>query len=367
MAESDTLLAHLILDIKLTSQVEVVASRSLAYILNKSAEATHALVDLISCQTGAALGEIVGIVAEDVYQTKGGSGRIDFVGYDAIGEKRIVGEAKFDAALLSGQGGGYLHQLAKEGDAVLMFVVPARRSDYLWGEVRRDIEATGEGAVVGETEAKGRIMSAQVKYEDRNWHLMMISWRDLLNRLDEESNAVAGVQSDITQLTGLTESMDEAAFQQLKEEDISQELPHLLLALTRLIDTVIDAYGVQEGLLKVEGYRASATFDGFVRYFELIDSGVKAWFGFSYRRWSNHGISPLWFGLQGPGANGQIEHKANADIVGDIEEEFEGLPDGSFPIRLKTGVDYQEVLNHVVAQFASIEASLKQHTSEQGS
>ena len=363
MAENDTLLAHLILDVRLTGQVEVAATRSLAFILNKSGATMNSLVGLISSQTGADFEEIIGVVAEDAYQTEGGSGRIDFVGYDANGEKRIVGEAKFDAAISPGQGGGYLHQLTESGDAVLMFVVPDYRIDYLWGEVRRDVESTGAGATLGETQTQGRIKSARVEYEDTKWHLMMVSWRDLLNRLDEESSIGDAVSSDIYQLRGLTERMDEVAFQQLKEEDIRQELPHLLLTLTRLIDTVIDAYGVQEGLLKVEGYRASATFDGFVRYFEFVDSGVKAWFGFSYRRWSNHGISPLWFGLQGPAANSQIDQDKYATIIRDLPFTFHGLLDGSVPIDLKTDADYQEVLNYVLKRLRSVESELTQYTA----
>ena len=161
MAESDTLLAHLILDVRLTGQVEVAATRSLAFILNKSTSAMSSLVELISNQTGGHFEEIIGVVAEDAYQTEGGSGRIDFVGYDTNGEKRIVGEAKFDAAISPGQGGGYLHQLTKSGDAVLMFVVPDYRIDYLWGQVRRDVESTGRGSKIGGNPDSGQNQERQ--------------------------------------------------------------------------------------------------------------------------------------------------------------------------------------------------------------
>ena len=154
MAESDTLLAHLILDVRLTGQVEVAATRALAYILNKSESAKGAVVEMINRQTGAELEPIDRVVAEDAYQAEGGSGRIDFVAYDASEERRIVGEAKFDAAISPGQGGGYLHQLSKSGDAVLMFVVPDYRIDYLWGEVRRDVESTGAGQPWGKPKLK---------------------------------------------------------------------------------------------------------------------------------------------------------------------------------------------------------------------
>ena len=129
MAESDTLLAHLALDLRLTGQVEVTATRSLAYILNKSGSAVNSIIELIRSQTGEDLSPIVYFAAEDAYQTSGGSGRIDFVGYDCQVEKRIVGEAKFDAAVSPGQGGGYLHQLTRTGPAVLIFVVPDYRID----------------------------------------------------------------------------------------------------------------------------------------------------------------------------------------------------------------------------------------------
>ena len=220
-----------------------------------------------------------------------------------------------------------------------------------------------QGLPWGKPKAQGRIKSARVEYEYTKWHLMMVSWRDLLNRLDQEPSIGDAVSSDINQLRGLTERMDEVAFRQLNEEDIRQELPHLLLTLTRLVDTVIDAYGVQEGLLKVEGYRASATFDGFVRYFEFVDSGVKAWFGFSYRRWSNQGVSPLWFGLQGPVANSQIDQDKYSAIIRDLPLTFDGLLDGSIPICLRTGADYQEVLNYVLEQLRSVESELTRYTA----
>ena len=363
MPENDTLLAHLVLDLRLFGQVEVAATRSLAYILNKSDSAMSTMVKLINSQTGAELDPFMGIVAEDAYQAEGGSGRIDFVGYDANSEKRIVGEAKFDAAISAGQGGGYLHQLAKNGPAVLIFVVPDYRIDYLWGEVRKDVEMTGAGAILGETDVQGRVKSCKVEYGDANWHLMMVSWRELIDGLVEGSSDEDHVVSDILQLRGLTERMDAEAFQELKEEDLGTEFPRRLLRLTRLIDTVVDAYGVQEGLLQLQGYRATASFDGFVRYFEFVESGVKSWFGFSYRRWSGNDSSPLWFGLQGPVANKQINQGIYTEIMWALHDKFNGLEDGSVPIRLRTEADYQEVLNQVVDQLKSIEEGLKQYTA----
>lgn len=363
VADSDTLLAHLVLDLRLTGQVEVTATRSLAYILNKSEAALNALVELINSQTGRDLGDVDLVIAEDVYKTESGSGRIDFVGYDAEDKKRIVGEAKFDAAISSGQGGDYLHQLTTDGHAVLLFVVPDYRIDYLWGQVRKDVELTSQGVVLGETSTRGRIKSAEVSYKDADWHLMMVSWRDLIDSLVKASSEDKGVLSDLHQLRGLAERMDEEAFQELKEEDLGQEIPRRLLALTRLIDTVVDAYGSQEGLLTLQGYRATATVDGYVRYFELLESGVKSWFGFSYHRWSAQGVSPLWFGLQAAGTNSQIDSSAYSDLLRSLRINFDGLDDGSIPITLLTDSDYQEVLADVIDQLRVVEEEIKRNLS----
>ncbi len=162
----------------------------------------------------------------------------------------------------------------------------------MWGQVRRDVELTSQGVAPGETSTRGRIKSAEVSYKDADWHLMMVSWRGLIDSLVKASSEDKGVLSDLHQLRGLAERMDEEAFQELKEEERSQEIPRRLLALTRLIDTVVDAYGSQEGLLTLQGYRATATVDGYVRYFELLESGVKPWCGLSYHRWSAQGVSP---------------------------------------------------------------------------
>lgn len=363
VADSDTLLAHLVLDLRLTGQVEVTATRSLAYILNKSEAALNALVELINSQTGRDLGDVDLVIAEDVYKTESGSGRIDFVGYDAEDKKRIVGEAKFDAAISSGQGGDYLHQLTTDGHAVLLFVVPDYRIDYLWGQVRKDVELTSQGVALGETSTRGRIKSAEVSYKDADWHLMMVSWRDLIDSLVKASSEDKGVLSDLHQLRGLAERMDEEAFQELKEEDLGQEIPRRLLALTRLIDTVVDAYGSQEGLLTLQGYRATATVDGYVRYFELLESGVKSWFGLSYHRWSAQGVSPLWFGLQAAGTNSQIDSSAYSDLLRSLRINFDGLDDGSIPITLLTDSDYQEVLADVIDQLRVVEEEIKRNLS----
>ena len=152
MAESDTLLAYLVPSI--TSQVEVAATKALAYILDNSDAARKGALGLVENTVGVKLESVTRFVAEDAYKTIGGEeGRVDFVGYDLEQKKRIVGEAKFGAALSPGQGSGYLGQL-EEGDSVLLFVVPDYRIDYLWEEVRKDVEGGQSRWKLGETKTQ---------------------------------------------------------------------------------------------------------------------------------------------------------------------------------------------------------------------
>ena len=352
MTGSDTLLAHLVLDARMTPQVEVAASRSLVYVLNKSESARRSLAGLVKSATGGGPDAAEWFRAEVHYKGKYGVGRIDFVGYDDYGRKRVVGEAKFDANLLPGQAGDYLHQVARPGPGVLMFVVPDYRIDYLWGEVQRDVEEFGRGAKLGETKVEGRIHSAKADYKDADWRLVMVSWRDLLDRIAGESEDEDGVLQDLRQLKGITERMDTEAFKPLTETDLDQETPRRLLALQHLVNNVVDL-GSAKDRLDLAGFRATPTTDGYVRYFKFASSKVKGWFGLSYPRWSKSGASPLWFGLQPAGEHRTLTPEEYAGLEHALRG-YEGCVDGAVPIALELGADYQEVLADVSRQLQEI-------------
>ena len=122
----DTLLASLMP--RMPQKVEDVATDCLVYILTKSKPARSALNSLIGNTVPDTVEECIRFNAQI---TEDGS-RFDFVGYDQGDEKRVIGEAKLDADLGSGQGGGYLSQ-SPDSSSVLLFVVPCHRIDHLWG------------------------------------------------------------------------------------------------------------------------------------------------------------------------------------------------------------------------------------------
>ena len=103
---------------------------------------------------GVACGEIAQVRTE----VRGADGaRVDLVGFDDKGSERLLVELKFWAELTDKQPGAYLERLPA-GAAVLLFVVPGTRVEYLWPEVLR--RADEKYALSPAPARQGRLRSA---------------------------------------------------------------------------------------------------------------------------------------------------------------------------------------------------------------
>ena len=354
MAERDTLLAHMIPG--LTNQVEVAATKALVYILNKSEAAMSALNGLIQDTIGASLEPVTSLVAEKSYTTTAeDSGRVDFVGYDKGANQRVVGEAKFGAALSVGQGGGYLGQLA-EGTSVLLFVVPDYRIDYLWGEVRRDVEGHSAQWRLGQTRINGRIHSAEV--EGRDWHLMMVSWQAILQRMHETSAGEPHVQADIRQLLGLTERLDREALLPFSKEDLSPQIARRMSDLRRIYDQVWEKCKTEDWITWRGTSRDLQAAYG--HYCQL--SGADAWFGVYYELWAQGDCvdTPFWVTLYNGSQSLADEISRKLDLRA-VENNYGHQ---CFPVFLKLGAEGPEIVAALVLQLQRIAESVKGATSD---
>ena len=347
MADSDTLLAHLVPSI--TSQVEVAATKALAYILDNSASARKGLLDLVENTVGARLESVTRFVAEDAYKTNGGEvGRVDFAGYDHEGKRRVVGEAKFGAALSPGQGSGYLGQLEK-GNSVLLFVVPDYRIDHLWEEVRTDVEGGQSQWKLGQTKTQGRIKSADV--EEHDGHLMMVSWQNLLLRMQENASGETQTQADIQQLLGLTERLDRDAVLPFGKEDLSPHFGRRMRDLRIIYDDVISRIRKENWVTAWYGtsrYPQSA----YGQFCQI--SGVGSWFGVYYRLWARGDCeeTPFWLEVD------NCPHSILAEI--DNQLNVKTVNNKSIPIRLKLGVERQEIVDSIVDQLVIISQIIRE-------
>ena len=358
MAENDTLLANLIPSV--TSQVEVAATKALVIILNKSELARQALNQLVretigSTPDGSTPEPVTNLEAEVLFKDGENEGRLDLVGYDKDGEKRVIGEAKFWARLLRGQGGDYLKQLTGKGNAVLMFVVPDARIDYLWGEVGRDVSETGEKRELLPRKPDGRIRSAEVKGTQQ--YLMMVSWRDLLQRMYNSAAEEPDAQADIRQLQGLTERMDSEEIRPFGQGELGPDFGRRMRDLRRIYDDVVNRWDGVEWA-SVSGYGQSGQPQtSYGRYFTF--AGYEAWFGVHYDLWSRGDCedTPFWLWLHGLRQN-------NPATIAAIETglELKVYDNYYVPIQLKSGVIGEAIVDHIVCQLERIADIIKANT-----
>lgn len=348
MAKNETLLAYLVS--KFSRSAEDTATDILVYILNKSKSAASIFNDLVGSIAPVPVQDCLEFATQEIE----GRSRFDLVGYDHAGLRRVIGESKFGAALGKGQGKDYFAQLTQRGNAVLLFLVPDHRIDYLWEEVKKDVvgqEAEHEVLVLFDT--NGRTRCAQKRYEDR--YLIMLSWMNLLDALAETSNDEEGVKYDIEQLRGIVEKMERDSFKPMKKEELAPSFPKRLRQLQTLVDSAFETYVVKHrDSLTTRGYNATSTYDGYRRYFRLLPSNAEAWFGISYERWAEVADvqTPLWFGFQE--SNRYLGPESKAYIRRQMEERWPNQKDGSVPVLLKTDIDHEMVVAYLVTQLEHI-------------
>ena len=342
----DTLLASLVP--RMPQKVEDVATDCLVYILTKSKPARSALNSLIGNTVPDTVEECIRFNAQI---TEDGS-RFDFVGYGQGDEKRVIGEAKLDADLGSGQGGGYLSQLP-DSSSVLLFVVPDHRIDHLWGKVVDDVLnwEGGPGELETVPDVPERVRCSRDKGSHR--YVMMVSWRQLLQRMYEFTTEEPGVQSDIHQLQGVVEFMD--AFEPIGEEELSSSFPRRMLSLVRLVDDALDLGQQQQWITPLETNWSSPRDHRSAGWFLRISNArVTGWFGIYHELWARRDCvdSPLW--LQLDGMSPSVMNKLAAGLGLQVVDE------SYLPVHLKTNASYDEVLGDVVSQLNAIRAAIEE-------
>ena len=346
MSDDDTLLAHLVP--KLTPQVEDAATDALAYILNTSERSRMELVDLVSddafrlddldlCRTQ--------VVRDD-------RSRLDLVGYDADGRACLVIESKFWAQLLDGQASSYIDYLTPERPSLLLFVAPEVRHVKLWNEVETQFRRDKPGACLTPVEHRALKRVATVEFEGQRKRAALVSWGDLLRHLEAADPSMA---PDIRQLQGLARAQDDVAFAPLHAEDLGATVPRRLLDFNRIVNDVVGARGVHECWMSTEGLKAAPQSDGHLRYFRFVDEvtgrmSTDLALCISYEQWAKSGDTPLWL---------RIWHDKQVEIDA-IRRSYTGTTRWSpgnhmwIPLQLRTGVEYHDVLDLVVAELKKI-------------
>ncbi len=221
MAKS--LLAHLYSRIK--GSQEDVATISLQYILSQSKELNQAFTSYCSSLINT---EIEDTLQYDCQVSGEENERPDMAGFDSGSAERLLFEMKFYAGLTSNQPLTYLERLEKNNGTGLIFVCPKTRITTLWSELRQ-ICANTDKAI--ET-INSKCISVNGVY------MAITTWSDILERLLKEvaNGSSHGSISDINQLKGFCDQMDNDAFIPFNDEDLFAINAKKHLQLTQVIE-----------------------------------------------------------------------------------------------------------------------------------
>lgn len=334
---------------------ENLATESLAYILDHSRAARRALVRFIR-QLGVNVSEDLTFRS----QQGGVDGSIpDLVGANADEKEPFVLEAKFWAGLTDNQPVAYLTRITQGSDGVLLVVAPALRFSTLWPELVMRCQAANV-ALGGEKQ-----VSPELKFRPLSPHhvLAITSWRALLSHLLQALEAEgdsAGV-SDVKQLQGLCDRMDDDAFLPLQSEELTSSLGARMIQFCRLVDEVA-TQTVTEGLAAPYGRVSS----GPGSYFRpLTVQGFGCYLQVNSELWARRWPTPIWLGVWD--AQWKLTEKVRQALaplqLRDPPRAFEGPQEFLVPLNLPLAVERSVIVEALLAQLREV-ASLLAATSD---
>ncbi len=316
---------------------EPAATQALAYILNSNPDIAKAFVGILG-EAGIEF-EPARIEAEQEH----GEARPDLTIEDSDGHMRIFVENKFWAGLTPAQPVSYLDNLPEDPPSALLFIVPEKRAATVWNELR------------------ARCSDARLEWVDRSDSrvriggktMLIASWSYILERLLDAANFGGhdNIRCDILQLRGLAIREDMQAFLPLRADEVTdQEAARRMMNYSGLIEEITGKLNLI-GVTDVDGLRPTHGYYTAGRYLRLHGNLV-TWIGIDLRVWHKAGITPLWWWLQDDASGSLTERlKTNPEISKDVEFNSGGL---NIPIRLKTGVERERIIEDAVAQIKRV-------------
>ena len=270
--------------------------------------------------------------------------RPDMAGHDKNNAVRLLVEAKFWHALSDDQASGYARLLDQSGPATLLFIAPEVRIPTLWAEIERQMEKHSRLEPVDSPPGVRRASVTWTEPSNTELQLVLVSWVRLLDRMDALANG-DDVKSDIRQLRGLAHEQGDQLFLPIRSEELSPSLARRVVWYRRLVDDTVDARGVSEGWMDIKGLRATAQWYGYGRWIRFSGVENSFWFGVNHEQWAGNGDTPLWLSVSD-------RNQVSMDEIG--RELRVRIHNEWVPIHLKTGVEYDSVLDDVVSQLKVI-------------
>lgn len=355
----DSLFGHLALNF--SASPENLATEAFCFILNRSETAKRAFIGLLS-QITPSLSSTLKFETQlhtpgsssDNYGNLFGDSRPDFAGRDDANNPIVLGEVKFWAGLTDNQPITYLKKYPES--SVLLFIAPSKRIQLLWNElIRRCKEAdlSFQPIQVGDNEFK----SARF---DEHPILALTSWRKILNTIRHavETDGEIEILSDILQLEGLCNRMDQDAFLPLRSEELTSNIGKRMMQFGGLVDEIKDKL-IEEGLIKSNTTSGSTAANVYVRYTYTKTGEYQINIQFNTILWSKYRETPIWLGIKRPTrpySSFSPEAKKKLSKL-EFEEPTRLFQDGDellVPLFLPTGMEKSDILESLFKQIKEV-------------
>jgi len=267
---------------------EDIASEGLTYVLQRSLAARQALNNVIQTDSGLTFGDI-SYSSQSVGENLE---RPDISGIDKDGKEVVLLEAKFWAALTNNQPVGYLNRLGD--NTVLLFIVPTLRVRPVFNELQMRLKQAGI-----EFETYNNTKHAfSVKHNQKSQKLIVRTWKEILQpiRLSLAQTDEQVSLSDITQIIGFCETIDNNSFQPYQDEDFAPSIAKKINSYYDIADKVVDELKKRD-LADTTDLKATPQKYGYTRYFKMqatIGCSLNVRFDF----WEKFADTPFWLCLK---------------------------------------------------------------------
>ena len=331
---------------------EPTATQSLGYILGASTKLATSLTDLVWPDAGFNLGHVA---SEQSF----GDARPDLTIFDSDGQHRIFVENKFWAGLTDAQPVQYLAALPDDLPTGLVFIVPEQRIPTVWAELKRRSHSAYE---VGGESSSDSVTRLQLGTRT----LCITSWWHAL-RLLEQTSPSEGVRRDVLQLGGLAKFGELVGFPPLRGEELSDVgIASRMINYGDLVEPIVAELKSRRFARKTRLLPQADWYDT-GRYFAVFKK-TGLWLGVALVPWRKTGISPLWLRVHPPRSKTH-DYSNLGEHYYRLEEHFEEVQTGKnakyLPIRLRTGVERDEVIRDAADQVQRLSERLREMTGRE--
>ena len=244
--------------------------------------------------------------------------------------------------------------MPEDRPAVLLFIVPEQRIPTIWSELKKRCLDAGLD-LTDESSRRVRIGTRSMS---------IASWNHILDLL--RNAAAAGghdaIERDVLQLRGLTDRVDSDAFLPLRPDEITEVgTAQRLINYSNLVESIADRLvenGIADRRYGIDDSRRLQTSHGWYtagRYLR-VHRRFGLWLGVELEVWRDSGITSLWWRIENTDFHSVGPIWSRIERLFDDVQVYEGYK--YIPIRLKTGVEEDMVIDYAVDQMTNIADTL---------